>query len=246
MMSPVQTSERMRPNLEMRRAMSLVVAIAGALCATVSSAEDTRPEKKKKMNAPHSIAILAQLKGDAYLAEREEFLHDQKGTHLGAQATSTDAPWRVRMQAKIVQGWLEDRSFFKELLSQLDSVNPEQERKTAIGISRIWDMYALKTQREYHERILPLAWEAITKFHESWPAWKIVTFLYMISARPTEESIDPVLCLMEETRDPLLRSAAGQTLAKLPRSSVEKRLTEIDSKYRTLLQATQETRDRFE
>lgn len=236
---------RMGPNLGARHALILVVAIAGVSIGTVSSAEGTRPEKKI-MSTPYSIVLLAQLKGDAYLAEKEKLLQDDAGVRLGGQVTSAESPWRVRMQIKIAQGWLADRAFYKEVLAQLDSVDAEHEAKTVVGISRIWDMYALKTQREYHERILPLAWEAISKFHESWPAWKIVTFLYMIGARPAEESIDPVLSLMEETRDPFLRSAAGQALAKLPRSAVERRLKEIDSRCRALLQATQETRDRFE
>ena len=139
-----------------------------------------------------------------------------------------------------------EHGFYSDIMSQLDAVDFERERKTAVGIARIWDMYALRTQRDYHEKILPLAWEVIIKFHDAWPNWKVVAFLHMIGAAPVEESIEPVLYLLEEAEDPLLKSAASQTLAKLPREAVNKRLTVLEAKHRALLRGIQETRDRFE
>jgi hypothetical protein len=192
-----------------------------------------------------AVERLSTMKGRAYLEERERVLQTMPPREAPPTA-SANGDWRLRVQAAILQGWIGERALYTQILTELDAVDFERERRTAIGIARIWDMYALRTAREYHERVLPLAWEAIEKFDGDWPAWKVVTFLYMIGAAPVEESVDPVMALMERTTDPLLRSASAQALAKLPRQTVERRLAAAEIRNREVLRAIAEARDRFE
>lgn len=195
-----------------------------------------------------SIAFeaLAQLRGKAYLAERDRFFKSQPELLSNAQAYLLNDDWRLRIQAKIIQGWTTEHGFYRNLMSELNAVNVEKQRKTVVGISGIWDQYALRTKQEYHEKILPLAWEVITKFYDHQPDWKVITFLHMIGAFPVEESIEPTLYLLEEAQSPALKSAAGQALAKLPHEAVKKRLVELEGKHQAVLRAIQETRDRYE
>jgi hypothetical protein len=192
-----------------------------------------------------AFEALAQLRGRIYVAERNRFFQNQQEVIGSVQTYLQSDNWQIRTQARILQGWVSEHAFYTNLIAQLDAVNFERERKTAVGISRIWDMYALRAQQEYQHKVLPLCWEVVTKQHADLPAWKVVTFLHMIGAVPTEESIEPVVYLLEESSDPLLRAAAGQTLAKLPREAVKGRLSTLEGKHRDVLQAIQSVRDRF-
>lgn len=195
-----------------------------------------------------SIAFeaLAQLHGPIYVAERNRLFQNQQELRTSVQTHLQSDNWQLRIQARILQGWASEHAFYTKLNAELDAVNVEREKKTVTGISRIWDGYALRAQKEYQHKVLPLCWEAATKLHADLPAWKVVTFLHMIGAVPTEESIEPVVYLLEESSDPLLRGAAGQALAKLPREAVKRRLSMLESKHKDVLQAIQSARDRFE
>ena len=94
--------------------------------------------------------------------------------------------------------------------------------------------------------MLPLAWEAVLKFWAEWPTWKTVTFLHMISAVPVEESIEPVITVLERATDPFLRSSASQALAKLPREAVRARLAAVEAHHQGVLKAIIDARNRFE
>lgn len=216
----------------------LVVAFDMTLPAAGSSANSQRGVSMAQSDV---VERLAGLKGRAYLEERDRVLQNPP-----LPSAAVDGEWRLRMQARILQGWAEEKALYAQILTELDAIDYERERRTAIGIARVWDMYALRTAQQYHERVLPLAWEAVEKFDGDWPAWKVVTFLYMIGAAPVEESIEPVVALMERTAEPLLRSASAQTLAKLPRQAVERRLASAEVRHREVLRAIAEARDRFE
>lgn len=223
----------------------LILLTACVAYENATYAKDLQPEDNT-MAQLASFDALTQLKGKIYLAERNRFIQSQVDLRGSIQSYLLSDAWKTRIQAQIIQGWQEHHQLYVNILSQLDVVNIEDERKTVVGIARVWDMYALRTQQEYHEKILPLAWEVITKYYEDWPSWKVITFLYMIGAAPVEDSIEPVIFLLEETPDPSLKSAAGKTLAKLPRPAVIKQLEMLEAKHKAILQAIQGTRDRFE
>jgi hypothetical protein len=193
-----------------------------------------------------AFEALTQLRGEVYTAEKNRFFQNRTELQQSMQTYLLNEAWQLRLQARIIEGWIAEQEFYRDLLAQIDAVSYERERQTVVGIARIWDMYALRTQQEYHGRILPLAWEVITKYYHDWPTWKVITFLYMVGSVPVEESVDPVLHLLEEAQDPLLKSTAAEVLAKLPRETVIKRLAVAEEKHQAVLRAIRDTRDRFE
>jgi hypothetical protein len=229
-----------------RCAFRLATTIVSLALAGLPPMAGASPDSQRGVSMTQSDAVerLAGMNGRAYLEERDRVL--QNAPRQAPLTAPADGDWRLRLQARILQGWIDEGALYRQILTELDAVDFERERRTAIGIARVWDMYALRTSQQYHERVLPLAWEAIEKFDGDWPAWKVVTFLYMIGAAPVEESIEPVVALLERTADPLLRSASAQTLAKLPRQAVERRLASAEARHHDVLRAIAEARDRFE
>ena len=226
-----------------RLGTTIVCLVAfGACWPAIGVALDS--QRGGSMVQAEAVVRLSTLRGRAYVEERDRVLQDPP--RQASPAPPLNGDWRLRLQARMLEGWTAERPLYTQILAELDAVDFERERRTAIGIARIWDMYALRTAQQYHERVLPLAWEVVEKFDAEWPAWKVVTFLYMIGAAPVEESIEPVVALMERTTDPLLRSSSAQALAKLPRQAVERRLAAAEAQQREVLHAITEARDRFE
>jgi hypothetical protein len=223
----------------------IYVALAGWLVQTMITPATALNQKGVNMAQSVSLEVLSQLEGPVYTAERNQALENADALKA-AEARVADPAWKVQIQAKILRGWAAERALYDQILAELDAVDVETERKTAVGLFRIWDIYALRAQKEYRERVLPLAWEAVLKFWAEWPTWKTVTFLHMISAVPVEESIEPVIAVLIRATDPFLRASAAQALAKLPREAVRARLAAVEAHHQGVLAGITDARGRFE
>jgi hypothetical protein len=195
------------------------------------SETSVRTKEPTPMDLTIQFSILTQVDKDAYLHQRNMLLSNPQelGPLLASYRGSED--WTLRGHAAILAGWQQNRNMYIRIIQELDAINVEQESKTVVGISRVWDAFALKTEKEYGRAVLPLAWEVILKFSGYWPDWKTITFLRMIAAVPDAESIEPVVHLLENTSSESLRQVAGQTLTHLPKDLVKRRFQQITDKH---------------
>lgn len=164
-----------------------------------------------------NFAALLGLRGDPYAQQRDRVLADHAGlaTHMLAQLADPD--WRRRIHAVIVQGWIDHGALYRQVLGELDQVDPAREHRTLLGMRRIWNLYAARARDVYKEKILPLCWEVLLKYGDSWPAWKVTTFLYMISVVPHAESVEVMLVYMQEVAPLDALEDAAVTLRDLAR-----------------------------
>lgn len=204
------------------------------------------PEASSTMTQTLPITALAQLRGAPYLAERDRLFREEPDLLALAQGQVDGPDWEVRVQAKILVGWLVDHDLFRTVLMELDAVDVEWEGSTAVGLSRIWDKYQWLTENEYHERILPLAWESLLKLSDQYPNWKLVAFLHMLAGMPSDESVEPVVELILRTDRPAVRSAAAKVLTKLPRVTVTDRLDAVETRDAEVQQAITQIRRRLQ
>jgi len=193
------------------------------------------------MDISRQFTILTQINRGEYQYERDALLGSTQDLNSLIAVNASSPEWRNQVQAEILEGWLQHREMYISILRELEAVNVEQERKTVVGISRIWDAYALKAQKEYGRAVLPLAWEVILKFESYWPDWKVITFLRMIADVPDVRSIEPVLWLLENTDNKHLRQAAGKTLSKLPQEAVKLRIQQLSEKSGHIRQVIDDT-----
>lgn len=189
------------------------------------------PKEKTMMDQTLQFTMLTQLSGDAYLSQRNDLLSSRIDMQGFVPLQKVALPWQNNIQAKVLIGWQQHQALYVSVIHELSAIDPEAESKTVAGISRIWNMYGLKTSKEYQEDILPLAWEVILKLHNNWPEWKVVTFLHMLAAQPDEASVTPVIWLMENTQNETIREFAGFTLSKLPKRASEAGMLSITQKH---------------
>lgn len=170
--------------------------------------------------------MLRQSRGAAYAQQRDAILRSTPDIKRRVSGYQTDAEWEVRIMARILEGWADHGQLYAQILAELDAVDVRRESATIVGISRVWDDFGLRAGTRYGEEILPLCWEALIKFVNVWPDWKVTTFLTMIASLPNENSVEPVLFFMEQTNDYGSQDLAGRVLQLLPAGKVRTVVTE--------------------
>jgi hypothetical protein len=193
------------------------------------------------MNLSQQFNILTQINRDEYQYLRKALTDNPQPLKSLIAVNTSDTDWRRRIHADILQAWLQHKKMYLSILRDLDAVNVEKESRTAVGISRIWDAYSFKAQKEYKHTVLPLSWEVILKFEGHWPNWKVITFLRMIAAVPDKRSIEPLLWLLEHTDNSSLRQVTGQTLASLNDETVKLQIQRLSEKSGHIKQVIDET-----
>ncbi len=143
--------------------------------------------------------------------------------------------WESIIQEQILLGWENQKDSYLQLLTGIDTINVAQEEKKCGGMAAVYGIYYSTARRNYSEAILPLCWEAVLKFDGYWPGWKIMIFLYMLRAYPTEDSIAPVFHLLTTTHDREVRHESSEVLAKLPKDAVKARLPALIEKHKEIL-----------
>jgi hypothetical protein len=144
------------------------------------------------------FAALLGLHGDAHALQRDRVLADKAGLALHMPALLVDPDWRRRVHAAILQGWIDHAALYRQVLHELDQVDPAREHRTLLGMPRVWNRYADQARDDYKQAILPLCWEVLLKFGDLWPAWKVMTFLRMIGAVPHADSVEVILVYMQD------------------------------------------------
>src|SRR5215216_2218349 len=97
----------------------VAVAIASGVARHATTPADASTQEIRKMAQSVSLEVLSQLKGKVYLEERDRFLQDP--AQIQAALTHLqDTVWRVRIQAKIIQGWATESTLYRQILSELD------------------------------------------------------------------------------------------------------------------------------
>ncbi len=193
------------------------------------------------MDISRQFEIFTRINTQAYESMRNELLDQPKELTNVIKTNASSTQWPDRIHAGILNGWSQHRDMYLSILKELDAVDVEMESKTVVGISRIWDAYALRAKEKYGSAVLPLAWEVILKFESSWPDWKVITFFYMIGAVPDVQSIDPMVWVLERTDSSLIRQIAGKTLAKLPKEEVTGQMQQLSEKSVHILQVIDNT-----
>jgi hypothetical protein len=225
--------------------LSIVLIHTATGIQAESKAVNVKTRRSEKectmMDISRQFAILTHINRGAYQYERDALLGSPQDLNTLIADNAARPEWHNQVQAEILKGWLQHREMYASILRELEAVNVEQESKTVVGISRIWDAYALKAQKKYGRAVLPLAWEAILKFESYWPDWKVITFLKMIAAVPDVQSIEPILWLLESTDNEHLRHAAGKTLSKLPQEAVKLRIQQLTEKLGRIRQVIDDT-----
>lgn len=216
-----------------RHISALFIMYIGIATFSAVHANTTTYETKEKtmMDQQMQFTMLTQLSGEAYLFQRNALLSHRVDVTTFLPLQTNEVSWQHQIQAQILTGWQKHHLLYTSIIKELGAVDAETESKTAIGISRIWDKYALKTQKEYHEDILPLAWEVVLKLHEHWPDWKVITFLHILAAEPNEASVAPTIWLLENTLNDSIRDAAGFALSKLPKQSSVEGMQSLTQKH---------------
>jgi hypothetical protein len=184
--------------------------------------------------------VLCQTGGATYQQQRDQLLADPARLQQHIADYEAAPHWRQRVCSRILSGWLSHRQMYLAILEELDRVDVAWEQKGVAGLSRVWDAYALKTQREYGKDVLPLAWEAVLKWGDELPEWKVITFLHMLAAVPVEDSVDVIVWLLSNTERAGLREAAGAALSRMPASLVKPRLEALSAKTEHVQHVIQE------
>ncbi len=183
------------------------------------------------------LEILAEITGNAYDIKKEEFLSQTSDIKIKLRNFASHQNWQTACTAQILLGCLEHRKLYKEVLKELDAVDVESEQKTAGGISRIWNMYALKARDQYKKNILPKCWEVIMKHHCDLEHWKLITFLAMLGAIPNKFSIEPLVNFMKNSNDAFLVDYAAQRLGGFPEAMVRSHLEQFKKGQQDILKA---------
>lgn len=178
--------------------------------------------------------------GNDYRQQRDLILRSTPDIKARIQSVLTDPDWFNRIMAMILEGWIDHRQMYTNVLAELDAVNVERENKTVVGISRVWDAYALKAENEYKTDILPLCWESLLKYEQEWPEWKLVTFVYMTASVPDRHSIEPLIYLIENSNNPELQDIAGEALAELPETASKMKIEQALEKHGRIEQVLQD------
>jgi hypothetical protein len=174
---------------------------------------------------------LKSLRGEPYTDQRDRLL--AAGPELRARlAVRERGPeWEDAVQAKILLGWLDHRATYEALLRDLDQEDPAAAQRTAVGLNLIWNAYADRAMHELKEVVLPLSWEAILRYADELPMWKIVAHLRMIGAAAHPLSVEPLLHYGARAPTHGLRYAAVDALSQLPRSAMETRAREAQERH---------------
>jgi hypothetical protein len=191
----------------------------------------------------NDLEILKQLTGEAYEARRNAFLQSS-GDLARLAAPPVPGDWRAAMVRRVLTGWRDHGPLYRRVLADLEAVDVAAESRTVVGISGVWDRFALKAQKEYKSDILPLCWEILLKHADDWPMWKLVAFLRAAAAVPDAASVDPVLWFLERTADSQLQDVAGQTLLKLPRDAVALRVEQAEKRHRHVVEVLRDVLER--
>jgi len=196
------------------------------------------------MSDQTNVQILAQLTGDTYRTYRDGVLSGPIDFTTFDKDEEMDEDWRLSMTIAILKGWGASRSQFLTVSETLQNAIPSAgSRPRAGGGALTWDNIERKAHNEYDTNVLPLAWEAIAKFHETLDAQMITNHLAVISGVPDAASVSPVAYLMETSENRLVRERAAYCLSRLPRAPVEAALVRLDQRSNDLGSIVQTARD---
>ncbi len=124
----------------------------------------------------------------------------------------------------ILAGWASHRDMYDQVLAELDAVDIAYIGQTRDGIvANVRDVFAWKAANVYKSAILPLCWEALLKYRNEWPDWKVITFLRMLRALayavpdaiPDEGLAEALMEFAEGFNDGVARNLAERILDKL-------------------------------
>lgn len=181
--------------------------------------------KEQKMGTWTDFNRLVELTGTAYEQHREHVLKNTPDLKQRLADLQANPEWQAQVLWRILQGWQDHRDLYQRVLRELDAIDVAHESKKVTGVSGIWSDYAYLAKNEYGEAILPLCWEVLLKYSDTWPSWKLITFLRMQAALPHELSVEPVLAFMTKQTDPATLDLAGRMLLYLPAQAVRPAVT---------------------
>lgn len=182
------------------------------------------------MSDDQNLRILAQLTGDTYRAYRDSLLSSRSNFAALESAVATEGDWRLPMTAAILNGWQNRRDQFVQVSESVRGASPEGAvRPRAGGSALTWDTVEMRAYSEYGAGALPLAWEVVTKFHETMQPDAVASYLAVISGVPDAASVAPVASLIEQSQNRLLRERAAYCLSRLPRAPVDAALDRLDT-----------------
>lgn len=186
------------------------------------------------------LFLIARAQGDLYQKEKEKLLSSAEYVSALLEESRDSDQWEDHIAASIIDGWHKHGKLYEIVLGEIESIDAEKYRQTVKGIEDVWDTYSVKAFNNYKKDILPLCWEMILKFGNQYEEWKIITFLYMISALPDERSIEPVMHLIENTDKEELRRRAAKAISFLPKNAVRSRLQQSEEKSSKIMKAVKD------
>ncbi|MCW8090314.1 hypothetical protein [Alteromonas sp. ASW11-130] len=187
------------------------------------------------------LLTLIQTKGPVYTFHRDKALTAFVNQNELSTKVEQGLDWEAEIQISILVGWQEHRVFFQSILNEVKSVDIEEQRKKITGLNGIWQTYRIRTETEFQSKILPLAWEMILKHSDDSPNWITVTFLHVLAGYPTVKSISPIIWLLENTNDNLIREQAGKVLTIMPQEAAVTALEELSEKHLVINQVVEDT-----
>lgn len=182
--------------------------------------------KEQAMGQWTEFNRLVELTGTAYEQQRDHVLKNTPDLKQKMADLKANPQWQAQVLWGILQGWQDHRDLYQRVLAELNAIDVEHEKKKVTGISGIWSDYAYLAKKEYGDAILPLCWEVLLKHSDTWPSWKLITFLRMQAVLPDSLSVEPVLAFMEKQNEPSTLELAGRMLLYLPAKDVRPAVTE--------------------
>ncbi len=171
------------------------------------------------------LFLIARAEGDLYQKEKEKLLSSEEHVSALLEESRDSDQWEYHIAASIIDGWRKHGKLYETVLGEIEAIDAEKYRQTVKGIEK---------------DILPLCWEMILKFGNQYEQWKIITFLYMISAVPDERSIEPLMWFIENTDSEELRQRAARAITFLPKDAVKTRLKQTEEQHNELIKTVKD------
>ena len=139
----------------------------------------------------------------------------------------------------ILREWQQNSGLYRQMMNRLDGVNAESMGRSASGFSRLYNETRQLSAKDWRYDGLAFAWEDITKFAGTKPAWQIQNSVELIRGFPHVDSIDPLLIAALQATDRSARETYQIALAEMPAEGLQQRMrleTEFYQRARPLLQ----------
>jgi len=194
--------------------IALCVASYG-FCNTALANEGT-----EKMVDATIIEELSQLSGDEYLTLRNQVVAEEFVLPPQKEALSAGQDWRLDMTYSILEGWSQNKSFYSELTEEIENLDFEGQSRKVSGTIGLIKRYELLSREIFGPKVLPLAWEFVTKLSDLKPEEQHLVHLALISGHQDARSIEPLIHLIKSNDNGLIRESAVSTLSRQPMDPV--------------------------